>query len=115
MVASSPPPRQFLRWFAHGLGPGEAMAQRMQDGIEQQEGVPMQQFEAAWLGPRLKQPTLLLHDREDRVAPLAAAQALAAALQQSELVLSEGLGHRRILDDPASLQRLTQFVGAHQD
>lgn len=110
MVASSPPPRQFLRWFAHGLGPGEAMAQRMQDGIERQEGVPMQQFEAPWLGLHLKQPILMLHDREDRIAPLAAAQALAAALPDAQLVLSEGLGHRRIMGDEASLQRLTQFV-----
>lgn len=112
LVAASPPPRQFLRWFAHGLGPGEALAQRMQDGIEQREGVPMQQFEAAWLGPRLAQPALLLHDREDRIAPLAGAQALAAALPGAELVLSEGLGHRRILADPASLERLTAFVAA---
>lgn len=110
MVATSPPPRLFLRWFASGLGPGEVLAQQMQGRIEQREGVPMLQFEPAWLGQRLHQPTLLLHDREDRVAPLASAQALAAALPNAEIVLSSGLGHRRILADAATLERLTEFL-----
>ena len=110
LVATSPPPRLFLRWFAGGLGPGEALAQRMQDRIEQHEGVPMQQFEPAWLGRHLAQTTLLLHDREDRIAPLAGAQALAAALPRAAIELSSGLGHRRILADPATLQRLLHFV-----
>lgn len=110
LVATSPPPRLFLRWFASGLGPGEVLAQQMQGRIEQREGVPMVQFEPAWLGQHLRQPTLLLHDREDRVAPLASAQALAAALPGAEIVLSSGLGHRRILADGATLARLTQFL-----
>ncbi len=110
LVATSPPPRLFLRWFASGLGPGEVLAQQMQGRIEQREGVPLAQFEPDWLGQHLRQPTLLLHDREDRVAPLATAQALATALPQAEIVLSSGLGHRRILDDEATLARLTQFL-----
>ena len=110
LVATSPPPRLFLRWFASGLGPGEALAQQMQGRIEQREGVPMVQFEPAWLGQHLHQPTLLLHDREDRVAPVASAQALAAALPSAEIVLSSGLGHRRILVDEGTLARLTQFL-----
>ncbi|HSW05357.1 alpha/beta fold hydrolase [Aquabacterium sp.] len=122
LVAASPPPRLFLRWFASGLGPGETLAARMQGRIEQREGVPMLQFEPAWLGQHLRQPTLLLHDREDRIAPLASAQALAAALQPGGvagglaggltggIVISSGLGHRRILSDAPTLERVTQFL-----
>lgn len=110
LVATSPPPRQFLRWFAGVLGAGEALAQRMQARIEQREGVPMQQFEPAWLGPRLGLPMLLLHDREDRVAPASAVERLAAALPAASLEWHGGLGHRRILSDGGVLQRLVDFV-----
>lgn len=110
LVATSPPPRQFLRWFAGVLGAGEALAQRMQARIEQREGVPMLQFEPAWLGPRLGLPMLLLHDPEDRVAPAPAVERLAAALPAARLEWHGGLGHRRILSDDRVLQRLVDFV-----
>ena len=92
LVATSPPPRQFLRWFAGVLGPGE--------------GLPLQHFEADWLGPRLKQPTLLVHDTDDRTAPLAGAQRLGTAIAGARLQTTQGLGHRRILADAMVLDRL---------
>lgn len=112
LVAPSPPPRQFLRWFAGVLGPGEPLAQRMQAWIERHEGTPMQQFEPEWLGPRLAQPTLLLHDRDDRTAPLSGAERLAGAIAGARFETSRGLGHRRILADPGVLTRLGEHLTA---
>jgi pimeloyl-ACP methyl ester carboxylesterase len=106
LVATSPPPRQFLRWFAGVLGLGEGLAQRMQARIEQREGLPLQHFEADWLGPRLKQPTLLVHDSDDRTAPLAGAQRLGTAIAGARFQTTQGLGHRRILADAMVLDRL---------
>jgi pimeloyl-ACP methyl ester carboxylesterase len=111
LVATSPPPRQFLRWFAGVLGPGEGLAQRMQARIEQREGLPLQHFEADWLGPRLKQPTLLVHDTDDRTAPLAGAQRLGTAIAGARFQTTQGLGHRRILADPMVLDRLMDHLG----
>jgi len=106
LVATSPPPRQFLRWFAGVLGPGEALAARMQDAIERREGVPMAQFEPGWLGTRLAQPTLLVHDLDDRTAPLAGAERLAGAIAGARLVTSRGLGHRRVLAEASVLEEI---------
>jgi len=110
LVATSPPPRQFLRWFAGVLGPGEALAARMQEWIERREGVPMEQFEPAWLGARLAQPTLLVHDRDDRTAPLAGAERFAGAIAGARLVTSSGLGHRRVLADAGVLDQLVEHL-----
>jgi pimeloyl-ACP methyl ester carboxylesterase len=110
LVATSPPPRQFLRWFAGVLGPGEGLAQRMQARIEQLEGLPLQHFEADWLGPRLKQPTLLVHDTDDRTAPLAGAVRLGTAIGGARFQTTQGLGHRRILVDPTVLDRLMEHL-----
>nr|WP_246312385.1 alpha/beta hydrolase [Aquabacterium terrae] len=112
LVAVSPPPRLFLRWFAGVLGAGEPLAARMQAWFERHTGVPMHEFEAAWLGARLVQPALLLHDQDDRTAPLAGAERLAAAISGARLETTRELGHRRILADAGVLERLLAHVSA---
>jgi pimeloyl-ACP methyl ester carboxylesterase len=67
--------------------------------IERRERVVMAEFEPAWIGEHLNQPTLLVHDRGDRTAPLAGSEALARVLPRSRLRTTDGLGHRRVLDD----------------
>lgn len=106
LIALAPPPRQFLRWFAKALGAGDGLADRMQRRIEQQLGVAMAEFEPAWLAPRIHQPTLLLHDRDDRTAPLAGSEAMARGLADGRVEVSEGLGHRKLLQDPVAIERV---------
>lgn len=101
MLAPSPPPALFLRWFAAGLGLSDALAERMEQAIARREGVGVEQFAPPWLGPRLRLPTLVVHDHDDRTAPLATARALADALPHAQWLATSGLGHRRLLDDAA--------------
>lgn len=100
LLAPSSAPSQVLKWFAHAFGLKPATLQHMVRKIEAREGVPLQQFEAGWLAPRLHQPTLILHDEQDRAAPLANARLIAEALPQASLQITQGLGHRRLLADP---------------
>ncbi|HET7525172.1 MAG TPA: alpha/beta fold hydrolase, partial [Burkholderiaceae bacterium] len=101
LLSPSPPPALFLRWYAAGLGLNESLAERMERAIVRREGVGVEQFAPDWLGPRVAQPTLVLHDVDDRTAPLTVGRALANALRDGQLQSTEGLGHRRILDDDA--------------
>lgn len=110
LVAPSPPPALFLRWYAAGLGLNDALAERMELAIARREGVGVEQFAPDWLGPRVGQPTLILHDAEDRTAPLAAGRALAGALRAARLQVTQGLGHRRILDDGAAIEAAVQHL-----
>lgn len=110
LLATAPPPRQFLGWFASAVGLGEALAERMASRIEQREGGLMQGFEPAWIGPRVAQAVLLLHDRGDRSAPLDSAEQLAAALPRARLRVTDGLGHRKLLAAPAVLREVAGFL-----
>jgi len=101
LLAPSPPPAQFLSWFARSLGLGEAVPAHMHSAIERVEGVPLTRFEPAWLGPRLALPTLIVHDEGDRVSPLAVGQRLAEAIPGARFITTQGLGHRRVLADEA--------------
>jgi pimeloyl-ACP methyl ester carboxylesterase len=112
LIAPSPPPGLFLHWFSGSFGLGAGLAERMGAAIERREGVPLQQFEPAWLGERLAQPTLLLHDEGDRVAPLAGSRALQQALPDARLATTRGLGHRRVLSDEAGIRLVVEHVRA---
>jgi pimeloyl-ACP methyl ester carboxylesterase len=113
LLALAPPPGQFLGWFAQAMGPGEGLAARMRGHIEKREGVPLQQFEPAWLGERLLAPTLLVHDRGDLTAPLSGSETLLAGLTAGRLHVTENLGHRRLLSDPAVMEQVVgHFVMA---
>jgi pimeloyl-ACP methyl ester carboxylesterase len=101
LLAPSAPPAIFLRWFAGSFGLADSVPQRMRDRIERREGIPLQQFEPDWLGERVRQPTLVVHDEGDRVAPFAVGQRMARALAGAHLHATQGLGHTRVLGDPA--------------
>jgi pimeloyl-ACP methyl ester carboxylesterase len=82
----------------------------MQHRIEAREGILMPLLEPAAVGPRIAQPTLVVHDRDDRVNRFADGVAYRDAIAGAQLIATEGLGHRRILREPSVLQQVTEFV-----
>lgn len=101
LLAPSPPPALFLRWFAGTFGLADGLPQRMKEHIEVVEQVPLPEFEPDWLGERIAQPALVVHDEGDRVSPFAGSQRVVRALRQARLHATQGLGHTRVLGDPA--------------
>lgn len=58
----------------------------------------------------LNQPGLIIHDKNDREVRHTEALALAKQWSGSELVVTEGLGHRRILKDGAVISRIISYI-----
>lgn len=58
-------------------------------------------------------PLLVIHDREDAEVPFADGADIAAAWPGAQLMATEGLGHRRILRDPAVAGAAAAFVLEH--
>ena len=50
--------------------------------------------------PELTAPVLVVHDRGDAEIPWQHGAAIARAWRGAEMLITEGLGHRRILRDP---------------
>lgn len=111
LVAPPAPPALFIDWFARSFGLPAALAPRMREQIERREGTPLAEFEPRWLGPRIAQPALVVHDRGDRVAPFALGERLAGALPGATLYATDGLGHRRVLDDAGVAAQVVAFFG----
>ena len=73
---------------------------------------------ATWTQPRhvagrIRVPTLVVHDRADRINAFADGEAFAQSIQGAQLLATEGLGHRRVLKDAGVLARIASFA-AHR-
>jgi pimeloyl-ACP methyl ester carboxylesterase len=99
--------RDFVRFLA--VPPSAARALRAR--AEAFAGVRLVELNTRHLGPRLQVPLLVIHDRDDREVPLEAG-ARVAADAGGRLHVTEGLGHRRILKDPAVVAEAVRFVSA---
>jgi pimeloyl-ACP methyl ester carboxylesterase len=112
LVLLAPPAsaREYTRYFAHTFGLSEATRLAMQRLFEAREGILMAQLEPPAVGPRILQPTLIVHDRDDRVNRFADAEAYRDAIKGAELLATQGLGHRRMLKDEGVVEQVTRFV-----
>jgi len=112
LVLLAPPasPHVYTQLFANAFGLSEATRAAMQRRIEAREGIVMQQFEPAAVGPRIHVPTLVVHDRGDSINRFADGEEFSAAIAGARLHASDGLGHRKILRDPAVLGEVARFV-----
>ena len=99
----------FARAVAAGLGLSDAVAARMLARLGREVG-PLEALDLRRVAPRLRAPLLLLHDEGDREVPFAHGQAVAAAWPGGHLLPLRGLGHRRLLRDPAVIQAVVEFV-----
>lgn len=97
--------------FQQVLGFGARTRRAFDRHLEEFVGIPMREFDAIHQASHVDDvPTLVVHDRGDRHTPYADAARLVDALPDARLVTTEGLGHRRILKDPAVVRQVVAFL-----
>jgi len=106
--AASPP--EYTHLFAQVFGLSETTRAAMQKRIEAREGILMPQFEPHAVAPRIRVPTLVVHDREDTINVFADGMAYAHAIRGAELMPTQGLGHRKLLKDAHVLGKVAIFA-----
>jgi pimeloyl-ACP methyl ester carboxylesterase len=106
-------PLPYTRAFAARLGFGERVRTRMVGRIERRVAMPMSAFAVpAVAGQVATPPLLLVHDRQDNETGWSDSAAIARTWPAARLVTTDGLGHRRILRDPAVVAEVVGFVGS---
>jgi pimeloyl-ACP methyl ester carboxylesterase len=98
--------------FSETFGFSRDIRERMHRVIEERVGRSWSIFDAIELAPALMAPVLVVHDRGDAEVPWQHGAALARAWRGSEMLMTEGLGHRRILRDPDVVAAAVAFVAA---
>jgi pimeloyl-ACP methyl ester carboxylesterase len=106
-------PLPYTRTFAGRLGFGERVRTRLVRRVERRVAMPLSAFDVPAMARRVATPPLLLvHDRQDAETSWSDSAAIAQAWPEARLVSTAGLGHRRILRDPAVVAEVVGFVAA---
>ena len=101
----------YLARFAEVFGLAPAVRAAMRARLNRAlETTGLRTTELGGVAPRLTGRALIIHDRDDREVPFLSAQALHRAWPGAELVATDGLGHRRLLADPAVIERAVKFA-----
>ncbi|MFG3224306.1 alpha/beta hydrolase [Kitasatospora sp. NPDC048194] len=103
--------------FCAGLGLNAAVEEALRRRIEQElfagDAGAWERYDAALQAGSLDLPVLLLHDEGDRVVPPAQAHRLRRAFgDRLDLVVTQNLGHRRIIREPAVVDQVIGFIAA---
>jgi pimeloyl-ACP methyl ester carboxylesterase len=110
-VAPMADPLPYTRAFAGRLGFSEGVRTRLVTRIERRVDMPLSAFDVPAMARRIATPPLLLvHDRLDAETGWTDSAAIARSWPDARLVTTTGLGHRRILRDPAVVAEVTEFV-----
>ncbi len=99
-----------LRRFSGFVGLNKKTSNKFIGFIEQHVGVPSTDLDASKLLQACEIPTLLIHDENDIEMPISESKQLAAVFNQSELFVTKGLGHRKILKSADVLTKISDFV-----
>ena len=98
------------RKFAENLHLNEKVAEKMKIYFDKKFGQDMDNYSAAASAQEVFIPTLVVHDKNDVDVPVKAAYEIDSVLKESELFLTEGLGHRKILGDTEVINKITTFI-----
>jgi len=96
--------------FVEKLGMNIAISKKMKASFEKKIGETMDSFSAYVAAREVSIPVLVLHDKDDEDVPVKAAYHINENLKESELVITEGLGHRKILGDAKVIKKITDFL-----
>src|SRR4029077_6329200 len=93
-------PRRYRLLFQKALGLSDEVMRHFSADTERRLAFRWEDFEVPEMAARMNTPPLLLiHDRDDRETSYTESEAIAAAWSRTQLRLTQGLGHVRILRD----------------
>lgn len=95
---------------ARRLGLKSRSVEHFQNLLVHKTGIELSEADFRQHGHKIAAKTLIIHDRDDKELSSQDGEELAAAIPGAELLLTEGLGHRRILRDDAVIQKVISFI-----
>ncbi|KAB8192491.1 alpha/beta fold hydrolase [Lysobacter maris] len=110
LVAPAADPIDASRRFAGMIGLAAHVCRRMRAQFESRLGIRFEDMQAHTVVPHLAQPALVVHDLRDREVPWSEGERYARFWPHARLLTTDGLGHRRILDDPEVIRAGVDFI-----
>lgn len=96
----------FIKELGMNIGTGKLMMKL----FEKKFGETINSYSAYIAAQAVTVPVLVIHDEDDTDVPVTAAHHIHKHLANSQLMITQGLGHRKILGDSTVIKTLTQFL-----
>lgn len=99
---------EFVKFFRAELKLSERAIKNMKAYFTQYVGKRPEDFSITAFGKSIVTPSLLIHDKEDTSTPFTNSQTLSEVLKGSELIITEGFGHK--LKSREVIEKVIEFV-----
>lgn len=104
-----------MKGFSKLMGMDIATCKLMIKLFEKELGEPINTYSAYNAAKEVTVPVLVFHDEDDDDVPVSAAYHIKEHLRNGELVITKGLGHRKILGDSKVIKKIIQFLNDEKD
>ena len=88
----------------------ESISKHLRMHFEKKYREKMNDYSAFLAAKETSIPVLVIHDNDDPEVPVKAGKHIYEHLKNGELLLTDGLGHRKILGNPKVMERIIQFI-----
>lgn len=96
--------------FIHKLQLRPEFGTKLRNHFEAKFGGKMDDYSAYKAAEKTEIPVLVIHDNDDDDVSVKAAYNIQKHLKQSEIIITEGLGHRKILGDETVIRKIREFI-----
>lgn len=96
--------------FSESLGIEVATGKLMIKLFEKKFGETINTYSAYIAAQEVAVPVLVIHDQDDTDVPVSAAHHIRNHLADAELMITQGLGHRKILGDSKVIKKIMEFL-----
>jgi len=78
--------------------------------VNKKLNIKVEDYSSQNVAKKVDIPTLVIHDSEDKYVPVSNALAIRHSLKKGEILITNGLGHHKILKDSTTNQRIIDFI-----
>jgi len=110
IIGSGDSVNDILKDFVSKLKLKPIIAEKMKNLFEKKHNINMESFSSNVAARNINVPTLIIHDKNDIDVPYTASRNIHLHLKNSQLITTEGLGHRKILGDEKVIQEIESFL-----
>ncbi len=103
---------QIMKDFVAQLELNPVIADKMKAHYDKQFGVDLENFSSYNVAKNIEIPVFIIHDSDDNDVPVQCAYDIHENLKHGKLMITNGLGHRKILGNSEVLENIRKFIHA---
>ena len=109
VIASGNSVINIVNTFTEKIGLPNKVAVLMKNNFEKKYHLEMESFSSYVVAKEVKIPVLVIHDNDDEDISVSEAYHLAENLSNKEILITNNLGHRKILGDLKVIEKIVEF------